>query len=200
MQIRPEHRRRTRVASSVPMRIALPTQTIDVVVMDAGRSGARVRVPGAPFGLYHKSSVSFAAMRIAAALGKSFEGILLPDVSGHEVTRTFRPVRIGLKGCALPDVDVGCSFSPPLTDDEAARVGLALPRLAATGAEGAERLAPKPLPAAVRTGPPPPRPLPPAPAPPSPSTDPPARAPRLPIRLRLQAPTTPLEPFPPSGP
>ena len=199
MRTRPEHRRRTRVACSLPARLVIPTMAVEAWVLDASWWGARVRVPGGPFGLYHGSSVSFAAMRIAAALGKAFEGTLLADEAGVAVTRTFRPVRIGLKGCALPDVDVGCSFSPPLTDEEAARLGLALPLLDGTGAETAALVTPLPLPPSVRAGPPPPRPLPPTPVAPAPQAAPSPRAPRIPIRLRVQAPITGLEPLPPLG-
>ena len=81
--------------------------------------------------------MSLATTRIVALLGKSFSGTLLPDRLGSLVTKTFRPIRIGLKGCELPDVDVGCSFSPPLSDDEASLIGLALPLLKQGDAEPA---------------------------------------------------------------
>lgn len=132
-----EHRRAPRVPCSIPATLSLPTSTLDVAILDASRAGARLRIHGAPLGLFRASPMSLATARIVALLGKSFSGTLLPDRLGSLVTKVFRPVRIGLKGCALPDVDVGCSFSPPLSDDEVSLLGLAFPLLERDDAESA---------------------------------------------------------------
>lgn len=160
MALDSDHRLASRVTCARAARLTLKTTTLDVLIRDVSRTGARLRVGGGPLGIREGSSLSDAIAKVATLLGRSFEATLLADGGGGAVQRTFRPVRIGLRGCSLPDIDVGCTFTPPLTDADATVLGIRLPPLRQPGD-------PK-LPLFARPSPPPAPPAPPAGMPPAP--------------------------------
>lgn len=154
-------RRPARVTCTIPARLALVPAPVDVILVDVSRSGVRMRIPAGALDITASTPLSKVAMRVATVLGKSFEGTLLPDRLGNLVTKTFRAVRIGLRDRPLPDVEVGCSFAPALTDLEVSMLGLALPQLRPDGSEDAAVVAPtevtRRVPGQPPRGAPPPR-------------------------------------------
>ena len=109
-------------------------------MLDVSRSGARLRLPGAPLGIYRLAPLGFVAKQVAAVLGETFKATLNPARLGLLVTKTLRPVRIGHRDGATADVDLGCALEPALSDLEASALGLALPVITPDGREGSQVL------------------------------------------------------------
>jgi hypothetical protein len=143
MRTETEHRRSTRIACNVPVRISANGSTLEGTLLDASRKGARLRVAGSPLGVYRLAPLGLVARRVAAILGEKFQVVLHADRLGSLVTKTLRPVRIGQRDPSVADVDLGCVLDPALSDLEASMLGLALPVLRADGSEDSECLSPQ---------------------------------------------------------
>lgn len=154
------------------MRITSPHVQLDAFMVDASRSGLRLRVPGGPLGLYPLAPLSAVAQQVAKLLGVEFEACLHPVRLGSLLVKRVRPVRIGTIDAASADFELGCALSQPFSDEESAMLELGLHKVDAAP------------------------PAPPAPAPaPIPSPRPPASVvgPMLkdqPTRLRVTPPPT----------
>lgn len=138
-----DQRHGVRVACSLPARLHLTDSSIDVVVLDIGRTGLRLRLMGRRLGIQASTPMSIAIAKVAGLMGRACTATFLPDVFGARYVRTLRPVRIGLKGCALPEMDVGCSFAPPLDDADASILGIQFSSKAAADAARAASPAPR---------------------------------------------------------
>ena len=103
---------------------------------DLSRSGARVRIPGAPLGLERAAPPALVARQMARILGATFDARLHPERLGSLLCKRLRLVRIGQRDRDSSDVEAGCQLNPPLTDVEASMLGLAIPTLLSDDREG----------------------------------------------------------------
>ncbi len=130
------NRRHTRRSCEVPLEILAEAVRLSGRVMDASRSGVRLRVPGAPLGLYRMAPPALVGRQVGRILGIEFQARFHPERLGSLLSKRLRPVRIGQCEASSADVELGCVVDPPLTDDEAAMLGLGLPTLLPDGQEG----------------------------------------------------------------
>lgn len=154
-------RRFTRLAAKLPVQIQTESGLLPGTLVDLSRSGVLLKVPGAALGVYRLAPLALVGQRVATVLGAEFSAQFNPDRLGSLLTRRLRPVRIGQRSPTSADVEVGCLLVPPLTDEEAGILGIALPVLGSDGQEGLERLqaeAPVVRGAAGTPAPPPPHP------------------------------------------
>ncbi|MFM8980607.1 MAG: PilZ domain-containing protein [Planctomycetia bacterium] len=140
-------RRHTRLACEIPVRITSPHVQLDAFMVDASRSGLRLRVPGAPLGLYPMAPLSAVGQQVAKLLGVEFEACLHPVRLGSLLVKRVRPVRIGTIDAASADFELGCALSQPLSDEESAMLELGLHKVdAAPATPPAAVTAPAPTP------------------------------------------------------
>lgn len=123
-----EQRAAARVDCDIPVAIHADGRKVAASVLDASRTGLRMRIPARELGVHRLSSLVQIAHRMSEAFGETFEVEFLPDRLGGLVKRKLRPVRIGQRDWEHADVDVGCLLTAPLTDDEAGMLGVALPK------------------------------------------------------------------------
>jgi hypothetical protein len=103
-------------------------------IVDLSRTGMRVRIPGKSLNVHRLSSLVQVTRQLQDALGDTFNGELHYEMLGPLVNRTLIPCRIAKRDWEQTDVEVGCQFNAPLTDDEVGMLGVPLP---AVGAERA---------------------------------------------------------------
>lgn len=96
-------------------------------IVDLSRSGMRMRIPGKSLGVHRLSSLVEVTRRLHSALGDTFLGELHYEMLGPLVHRTLSPCRIAKRDWEQTDVEVGCQFDRPLSDDEVGMLGVPLP-------------------------------------------------------------------------
>jgi hypothetical protein len=133
-------RRFTRLAAQVPVEIETEQGLLPGTLLDLSRSGVRLKVPGSALGVYRLAPMSLVGRRVAEVLGAEFSARFHPERLGSLLSRRLRPVRLGQRSPASADVELGCVLTPPLTDEEAGMLGLALPVLTSDGSESLERI------------------------------------------------------------
>ena len=123
-----EQRAAARVDCDIPVAIHSDGRKVAASILDASRTGLRMRIPARELGVHRLSSLVQIAQRMSDTFGDSFEVEFLPDRLGGLVKRKLRPVRIGQRDWEHADVEVGCLLADPLNDDEASMLGIALPK------------------------------------------------------------------------
>ncbi|MHC5012535.1 MAG: PilZ domain-containing protein [Planctomycetota bacterium] len=119
-------RRTSRVACNLPLQVQRPAGWPEVEVVDASRTGVRLRMSVSALGLQPPVSLG----SIARQLGESLSSDLLvafdPDRLGTLVPRRLDVVRIGPRSWESDLVEFGCTITPPLDAEEVAALGLPL--------------------------------------------------------------------------
>jgi len=124
-----EQRAAARVQCDIPVVINADGKKVSASILDASRTGLRMRIPARELGVHRLSSLVQIAQRMSSAFGDSFDVEFLPDRLGGLVKRKLRPVRIGQRDWEHADVEVGCLLAAPLSDDEAGMLGVSLPKV-----------------------------------------------------------------------
>ncbi len=124
-----EQRAAARVQCDIPVVINADGRKVTASILDASRTGLRMRIPARELGVHRLSSLVQIAQRMSAAFGDTLEVEFLPDRLGGLVKRKLRPVRIGQRDWEHADVEVGCLLAAPLSDDEAGMLGVSLPQV-----------------------------------------------------------------------
>jgi hypothetical protein len=124
-----EQRAAARVPCDIPVAINAEGRKVAASILDASRTGLRLRIPARELGVHRLSSLVQIAQRMSDAFGDSFEVEFLPDRLGGLVKRKLRPIRIGQRDWEHADVEVGCLLAAPLSDDEASMLGVSLPKV-----------------------------------------------------------------------
>jgi hypothetical protein len=117
-----------RIDCDIPVRLRTETDEVVALMLDASRTGLRLRVAGHLLGVHRLSSLVQVARGIEQVLGDRFQAELHYEMLGPLIRKNLRPVRIGRRDWETADVEIGCVLEAPLRDEEAGMLGLALPR------------------------------------------------------------------------
>jgi hypothetical protein len=122
-------RQAARIDCDIPIRLEGPEGDVEARIVDLSRVGLRVRVPGALLGVHRLSSLVQVTRALQGRLGRSFPGVLHHEMLGPLVSRELSPCRIAKRDWEHTDVEVGCSFDQPLSEEETLMLGVPLPPL-----------------------------------------------------------------------
>lgn len=124
---RENRRQAVRVACDLPIRLSDGDVEHVAQIVDLSRTGLRVRIPGPDLGVHRLSSLVQVTRNLHESLGDEFQGELHYEMLGPLVTRTLSPCRIAKRDWEQTDVEVGCQFDRPLSDEEVGMLGVDLP-------------------------------------------------------------------------
>ncbi len=127
-------RQSVRVDCDLPIRLQGEHLPYVGRIVDLSRTGMRVRIPGKSLSVHRLSSLVQVTRQLRSALGDTFAGELHYEMLGPLVNRTLTPCRIAKRDWEQTDVEVGCQFNSPLTDDEVGMLGVPLPAVGAVNA------------------------------------------------------------------
>ena len=122
-----ESRHALRVACQLPIQLRARDKTLTATVLDVSRSGCRIRVT---VDLSKSRKIGYLA-RVHDVLGRNVSGNLRFDVLGSLIAKRLNIVR-AIPITEMTEIDLGCKFEEPLTDEEATMAGLGLPALGVT--------------------------------------------------------------------
>jgi len=109
-------------------------------VADLSRLGVRLLVPVNQIGLPAGANLSEIARQVRYLLTQDVQAQFHPEMLGPLVQRRIRPVRLERVDRGLPTVEIGCLLDAPLTNADAAALGVVLPESGETVEEAQDRL------------------------------------------------------------
>jgi hypothetical protein len=122
-----------RVPFQVPVRVLGPLKPLEGHLGDLSRTGARVRLPLASLQLERPCTLTELGTRVQAAIEAECEVQLHHVALGSLLTKASHVVRLALPLDGSEAFDLGCLFRVPLTNEETAMLGVALPSLGGEG-------------------------------------------------------------------
>ena len=127
-----EKRQAVRLPCTLPLRIKGVEGMVQATLVDISRIGLRLRIPGEALRVHRLSSLVQISRRLHGVLGDSFGAEIQVGDQGVVVRRWLTMTRIAKRDWERTDVEVGCSLSEVLTDEEAQILGVALPQFGVT--------------------------------------------------------------------
>ncbi len=125
--VSPESRKAERIACEIPVRLQIGGMWHEVVVVDASRTGVRLRMTLEDLDVPEGAGLGAVAAYLERALPRRAPAQFHPERLGGLVERNLTIVRIAITEGALAHVEVGCRLDRPLNDIEVAALGLPLP-------------------------------------------------------------------------
>jgi hypothetical protein len=118
-----------RIECRVPVRLSAGNRVLRTETTNLSRVGMLLRVPVSELGLEPHAPLGSVAEELNRVLGEVATAEFRYDVLGALVSRTMRLVRIGRTDPEGRWVEIGCALRRPISNDEAAVLGLDLPPL-----------------------------------------------------------------------
>lgn len=122
-----DKRKAARVTCSIGIHLRGEWTLVRARVADIGRLGARVHVALEELGLPPDASLVEVGRHLEDLLTEDVVAQFRPELVGSLVERHIQAVRIARESVAAPSVHVGCVFDRPLTQADAAALGLPIP-------------------------------------------------------------------------
>jgi hypothetical protein len=116
-----------RAAARLVARVIAGRRTLPATTGDVSRTGVRVRLRSMDVGVEREAGLFDVGKALSAVLGDSFEIEFVGPKGAKPVRKSLTAVRIGAVLRTLGEIDVGCRFREPLTDEEAFVLGIRLP-------------------------------------------------------------------------
>ena len=122
-----DKRKAVRLDCDLPVRVEGATGTLDAHLVDISRTGLRMRIPGASLRVHRLSSLAQISRNLTDVLGDGFYGEFHPELLGSLLRKGLTTTRIAKRDWEQTDVEIGCTFSEPLGDEEVGMLGVPLP-------------------------------------------------------------------------
>lgn len=138
-----EKREALRVPCEFPVRVYGQLREVVGRMIDISRTGLRLRLPLSRLMISESLDFGSLAHALQQTLGASFMADLHHEMLGQLIRKKLRTVRVGEVDAESDQLEVGCAFEEPLTDDETVMLGVGLPPVGETSA-AAFRNVPRP--------------------------------------------------------
>ena len=122
-----EKRRAPRVTCSIGIHLQGEWTMVRAQVEDIGRLGARLRVTLRELGLESHAGITEVASHVRQLLTHDVVAHFCPELLGSLVQRRIEAVRVTHIHDGDEYADIGCRFDEPLTELDAAALGLPIP-------------------------------------------------------------------------